>query len=116
MASFDAAGLGFLMASGKIVGFGAPQALSGAGAVNVTTIATLFTSTGGAQALTLADGTLAGQIKFICHVVDGGSGVLTPTTPTGFSTITFTNVRDWAALIWTGAAWAALAYSGATFA
>lgn len=116
VASFDAAGLGFLMASGKVVGFGAPQALSGAGAVNVTTFATLFTSTGAAQALTLADGVMAGQVKFVMHIVDGGSGVLTPTTPTGFATITFTNVRDWAALIWTGAAWAPLAYSGATFA
>ncbi len=116
VASFDAAGLGFLMASGKVVGFGAPQALSGAGAVNVTTFATLFTSSGSAQALTLADGVMAGQVKFVMHIVDGGSGVLTPTTPTGFATITFTNVRDWAALIWTGAAWAPLAYSGATFA
>lgn len=116
VASFDAAGLGFLMASGKVVGFGAPQTLSGAGAVDVTTFATLFTSSGSAQALTLADGVMAGQVKFVMHVVDGGSGVLTPTTPTGFATITFTNVRDWAALIWTGAAWAPLAYSGATFA
>lgn len=105
-----------LMASGKVVGFGAPQALSGAGAVNVTTLATLFTSTGGAQALTLADGTRAGQLKFICHVVDGGSGVLTPTTATNFTTVTFTNVYDWVALIWSGTAWRPLAYSGAVFA
>jgi len=70
-----------------------PQALSGAGAVNVTTAATAFTSTGAAQALTLANGT-AGQLKTISHVVDGGSGVLTPTTCSGFTTITFTNVGD----------------------
>lgn len=105
-----------LMASGKVVGFGAPQALSGAGAVNVTTLATLFTSTGAAQALTLADGTRAGQVKFIMHVVDGGSGVLTPTTATNFTTVTFTNVYDWCALIWSGTAWRPLAYSGAVFA
>jgi len=105
-----------LMASGKVVGFGAPQALSGAGAVDVVSLATLFTSTGSAQALTLADGTRAGQIKFIMHVVDGGSGVLTPTTKTNFTTVTFTNVYDWAALIWSGTAWRPLAYSGATFA
>lgn len=105
-----------LMASGKIVGFGAPQALSGAGAVDVVSLATLFTSTGGAQALTLADGTRAGQIKFIMHVVDGGSGVLTPTTKTNFTTVTFTNVYDWAALMWSGSAWRPLAYSGAVFA
>jgi len=105
-----------LMASGKVVGFGAPQALSGAGAVDVVSLATLFTSTGSAQALTLADGTRAGQIKFIMHVVDGGSGVLTPTTKTNFTTVTFTNAYDWAALIWSGTAWRPLAYSGATFA
>ena len=105
-----------LMASGKVVGFGAPQALSGAGAVDVVSLATLFTSTGGAQALTLADGTRAGQIKFIMHVVDGGSGVLTPTTKTNFTTVTFTNVYDWAALMWSGSAWRPLAYSGAVFA
>lgn len=77
--------------SGAIIG--TVQALSGAGAVNVTQLHTDFTSTGGAQALTLANGT-AGQFKTICHVTDGGSGVLTPTTKTGFTTITFTNVGD----------------------
>lgn len=116
IASLDAGGLGLLLAAGKVLGFGAPQALSGAGAVNVTTLATLYTSSAGPDALTLANGVLAGQIKFIMHIVDGGSGVLTPATPTGFATVTFTNVRDWAALIWTGAAWAPLAYSGAVFA
>jgi hypothetical protein len=69
------------------------QSLSGAGAVNVTNYSTEYTSTGGAQALTLADG-LPGQIKVIVHGVDGGSGVLTPTTKTGFTTITFTNAGD----------------------
>ncbi len=75
-----------------------PQLLSGAGAVNVTTAVTAYTSTGGAEALTLADGT-AGQRKTIIHEVDGGSGVLTPTTATGFTTITFTNVGDSATLV-----------------
>lgn len=82
---------GYISVSG---GFGFNvQALSGAGAVNLTTVATAFTSTGAGQALTLADG-VAGQIKTIAHVVDGGSGVLTPTTKTGFTTITFTNAGD----------------------
>jgi len=116
VASFDAGGLGFLLASGKIVGFGAPQALSGPGALNVTTLATAYTSTGAAEALTLANGTLAGQVKFVTHIVDGGSGVITPATPSGFATCTLTNVRDWVAFLWTGAAWIVLAYSGATFA
>lgn len=69
------------------------QSLSGAGEVNITTITTALTSTGAAQALTWANGS-AGQIKTIVHDVDGGSMVLTPSTKTGFSTVTFTNAGD----------------------
>lgn len=76
--------------SGAIIG--GVQSLSGAGAVNVTTLTTRLTTTG-ANALTLADGT-NGQIKIIVMVVDGGDGTLTPTTKTGFSTITFNDVGD----------------------
>jgi len=90
------------------------QSLSGAGAVNVTSSVTKFTSTGGAQALTLANGT-DGQIKLIIHVVDGGSGVLTPTTKTGFTSLTFTNAGDSATLIYsTTIGWTILAINGAT--
>lgn len=93
-----------------------PQALSGAGAVNVTTSSTAFTSTGGAQALTLANGT-NGQIKTIAHVSDGGSGVLTPTTKSGFSTITFTNVGDAVTLqYFTTAGWIIVGQNGVTVA
>lgn len=101
-----------LMAASKVIGFGAPQALSGAGAADVVTMVTLFTSTGGGNAITLADGTRAGQIKFVMHVVDGGSGVLTPATKTNFSTLTLTAVYDWGAMIWSGSAWRPLAYGG----
>ena len=88
------------------------QALSGAGAVNLTDMLTSLTSTGAAQALTLADGAV-GQIKIISHVVDGGSAVLTPTTKIGFSTITFTAVGESAMLIYTAAGWAIVALNGA---
>ena len=100
--------------TGNITGdvFASNQALSGAGAVNVTDMLTSLTSTGSAQALTLANGT-AGQIKIISHVVDGGSAVLTPTTKIGFSTITFTNVGDSAMLIYTAAGWDIVALNGA---
>lgn len=70
-----------------------PQALSGAGAVDVITGSTALTTTGAAQALTLANGT-SGQIKTICHVVDGGSAILTPTTASGWTTCTFTGVGE----------------------
>ena len=89
------------------------DARSGAGAVSVTATSTKFTSTGGAQALTLADG-VEGQIKRIVHVVDGGSGVLTPTTKTGFTTITFTNVGDSATLqFFTTRGWMIVSLNGA---
>jgi hypothetical protein len=89
-----------------------PQALSGAGAINLTTTATDFTSTGGAQALTLANG-VAGQLKTITHVVDGGSGVLTPTTAVGYTTITFTNAGESVTLRYTSAGWAIIGIHGA---
>jgi hypothetical protein len=91
---------------------GGVQALSGAGAVDVTNLFTSLTSTGSAQALTLANGT-AGQMKTIVHTVDGGSAVLTPTTKIGFSTITFTGVGESATLVYTAAGWAIVALNGA---
>jgi hypothetical protein len=100
--------------TGNITGdvFASVQSLSGAGAVNVTDMLTSLTSTGSAQALTLANGT-AGQIKIIVHAVDGGSAVLTPTTKIGFSTITFTGVGESASLVYTAAGWAITALNGA---
>lgn len=88
------------------------QSLSGAGAVNVTSAFTALTTTGSAQALTLANGS-AGEVKIITHVVDGGSAVLTPTTKIGFSTITFTGVGESAMLVYTAAGWAIVALNGA---
>lgn len=71
---------------------GSVQALSGAGAVNLTTTSTVVTSTG-ANALTLADGT-NGQIKTIVMAVDGGDATLTPSTKTGYTTIVFNDIGD----------------------
>jgi hypothetical protein len=88
------------------------QSLSGAGAVDVANTFTALTTTGSAQALTLANGT-AGQVKIITHVVDGGSAVLTPTTKIGFSTITFTGVGESATLVYTAAGWAIVSLNGA---
>ncbi len=100
-----------------VYGFGvAPQALSGAGAANVTALVTNFTSTGSAQALSLANGTYPGQLKVIHHTVDGGSGVLTPTTAGNFATFTLTNVHDAALLQWTGSAWNIVLNVGGTVA
>lgn len=83
---------------------GAVQALSGAGAVNVTSYLTRVTTTG-TNALTLANGTRVGQLKKIVQIVDGGDGTLTPTSASGWTTIVFNDVGDYVLLKWTGLAW-----------
>jgi len=90
------AGTGISFASAVITG---SATLSGAGAIPITTSLVKFTSTGAAQALTLANG-VDGQRLTIVHDVDGGSGVLTPTTKTGFTTVTFTNAGDTVSLVY----------------
>ncbi len=89
------------------------QSLSGAGAVNVTSYLTKVTTTGSAQALSMANGTQIGQMKRIWHVVDGGSAVLT-TALSGATTITFTTANEFADLIWTGTNWCVLSLGNFT--
>ncbi len=120
--TIDAKGAGSVTingtATGKVI-LGGPlsatsiQALSGAGAVNLTTFCTKVTSTG-ANALTLADGT-NGQLKAIVMVVDGGDATLTPTTKTGFTTIVFNDLGDSVLLqFYTTLGWMILSNNGAT--
>lgn len=80
--------------TGNVTGIqiGSVATRSGAGAVPITA-ATVQLTTTGANALTLANGT-AGQLLSIVMVADGGDGTLTPTTKTGFSTLTFGDVGD----------------------
>lgn len=100
--------------AGKIVESGI-QTLTGAGAVDVTNSVTKLVTTG-ANALTLANGT-NGQIKTIVMITDGGDGTLTPTTKTGFSTITFGDVGDAVQLqYFTTQGWICIANNGATLA
>ena len=103
--------------TGNVTGdiFASTQSLSGSGAVNVTDMFTSLTTSGAAQALTLANGTV-GQLKIISHTVDAGSAVLTPTTKIGFTTVTFTNVGDSVTLIYTPAGWAVIGSYGASVA
>lgn len=93
-----------------------PDTLSGPGAVSVTTTTTAFTSTGTGDALTLANGT-AGQIKTIIYVAEaagGDTGVLTPATRIGYSSITLNAVGDTVTLQYLSSGWAVLAVNGAT--
>lgn len=94
------------------------QTLSGAGAVNITSLATAFTSTGTGNALTLADGG-AGQIKTIIYVAEAAgadTGILTPTNFGNGTTITFSAVGDSVALQFVGTDWWIIGLRGATVA
>jgi hypothetical protein len=93
---------------------GAVQSLTDAGAVNLTDPITALTTTG-AAAITLADG-VAGQIKIITMVVDGGDATLTPATPLGFATITFNDAGDGVTLVYTAVGWVIVGNNGATVA
>lgn len=94
---------------------GGVQALSGAGAVDLTNVITEITSTG-TDALTLADGT-AGQIKIITMVVDGGTATLTPTTFANGSTMAFADVNDTVMLVYANTiGWVIVSNSGVTVA
>lgn len=94
------------------------QSLSGAGAVNLTTPTTAFTSTATGNALTLADG-VQGQIKTIVYVAEAAgadTGVLTPTNLGAGTTITFNTVGDACVLQFLGSDWWAISLRGAVLA
>jgi hypothetical protein len=94
------------------------QALSGPGAVNITALATAFTSTATGNALTLADG-VAGQLKTIVYVAEaagGDTGVLTPANLGSATTITFNAVGDSVTLQFIGADWWVIGFRGAVVA
>lgn len=102
--------------AGSIIG--SVQALSGPGAVNITTLTTAFTSTGTGDALTLADG-VAGQLKAIVYVAEtagADTGVLTPTNFGNGTTITFNAVGESVLLQFLGTDWWIVSNNGATVA
>ena len=104
---------GAITATGGLIG--GVQTLAAAGAVNLTTLVTRIDSAG-AIALTLADGT-NGQVKIIVMGTDGGDATLTPTTKTGYSTITFNDAGDGVTLVFiTTKGWIVAGNNGATLA
>jgi hypothetical protein len=106
------------VANGGTGASGAVQALSGPGAVNITSLATAFTSTAAGNALTLADGA-QGQIKTVIYVAEaagGDTGVLTPTNLGSATTITFNAVGDSVTLQFAGTDWWVVGFRGAVVA
>ena len=95
--------------------FGTVATRSGAGAVPITAGTVRLTTTA-ADALTLANGA-NGQLLTIVMVADGGDGTLTPTTKTGYTTITFGDVGDSVTLqYFTTLGWMIVSNYGATVA
>ena len=82
---------------------GAPQTLTGTGAVDITSGVTHIVTTG-SNPLTLADGS-NGQRKFIVMTGDLGAAILTPTNFGNGTAITFDDVGDSASLLFTNGAW-----------
>lgn len=106
------------VANGGTGASAAVQALSGPGAVNITSLATAFTSTAAGNALTLADGA-QGQLKTIIYVAEaagGDTGVLTPANLGSATTITFNNVGDSVTLQFAGTDWWVVGFRGAVVA
>jgi hypothetical protein len=94
------------------------QGLNGPGAVNITSLATAFTSTAAGNALTLADGA-QGQLKTIIYVAEaagGDTGVLTPANLGSATTITFNAVGDSVTLQFAGTDWWVVGFRGAVVA
>ena len=86
------------------------QALTGAGAADVTSMVTAFTTdtdNSGNNAVTLANG-IAGQLKILYTKVETTSGqttVVTPATFAGGTTMTFDAVGDNALLYYSAIGW-----------
>tara|TARA_R110002073_G_scaffold147578_1_gene300324 strand:- start:358 stop:2094 length:1737 start_codon:yes stop_codon:yes gene_type:complete len=101
---------GNLTVSGAFIG--SRQAISGAGAINLTTLFTELTTTG-ADAYSLANGTV-GQVKIITMGVDGGNATITPTTFANGTSITMDAVHDSVTLIYGANGWVVLASQNIT--
>lgn len=80
-------------ACNPVVNPGGKTTKAGAALAVPVTHRTVVMTTGGAEALTLADG-LPGQRLHLVLGTDGGDGTLTPATCTGFATIVFADAKD----------------------
>ena len=91
------------------------ETVSDAGAASVACYHTQWTTTVAAD-LTLAAGTVQGQLKKITLVVDAGDGTLTIADPisAALDVVVFADAGDMIELIWNGSAWRVLSMQGAT--
>ena len=88
--------------------YSAPQTLTGPGAASIVERVTLLAPTGSGNAVTLADGTYAGQPKFF-HIGATEPGakscVVTPTNFGSNTSFSMFSQDAWIELVWDGAEW-----------
>jgi len=94
---------GDIAITGNVVNSGL-ETLAATGAISITKPITLLDSSGGALAMTLADGTV-GQRKIIICKVAGNNAVITPAHFDGGDTITMNAVGDSVELVYANATW-----------
>ncbi len=93
---------------------GTATPIAASGAIPITTLGSYLDSSGGALAMTLADG-VAGQMKFIKCDTAGNDGVVTPATLYDGATLTFDAADEVALLIFDGTSWS-IVYNTSTLA
>jgi len=97
------------------------QTITASGALSASIQISYLNTTTGAQLLTLANGTVIGQVKYVSMTVfgTGNNAVLTPANLAGYTTITFNSVGDTVSLVWGGVAaggWFISGYTGVVIA
>ena len=98
----------------------APDVITSASTiVDVTSAISTVASGASALALSLANGTSAGQVKFISMITDGGgTATITPVTLLGYSTIALADVGDSCTLLYLNSTsgWAVISNQGCVLA
>lgn len=90
---------------------GVAETATGNAAAIPITARSVDVTTGGAEAMTLADGAV-GQLLNITLVVDGGTMTLTPANALGYSTIAFADAGDSVQLEFKSGGWALVGQGG----
>jgi hypothetical protein len=88
------------------------EAIIAAGGASITIPVSLVTSDGDTMAVSLADGTTVGQLKYFVSIHATLAFIVTPVTTAGsYASFTLTNIGETVTCIWTAAGWALLSRS-----
>ncbi len=88
------------------------EAITAAGAASTTVPLSLVTSDGDTMAVTLANGSTVGQLKYFVSLHATNAFKVTPATTAGaYASFTLTNVGETVTCMWTASGWALLSRS-----